>query len=72
MYCKQYATLIKDRSRKVSETSDGKAADMRTGWLIWQDSLIEFLYFEEEMLPPVPDDYWAEWKESGGGSRKEK
>ena len=28
------------------------------------------MYFEEEMLAPVPEDYWAEWRESGGGARK--
>ncbi len=48
----------------------GVVPDMRVGWILWQVSLREFLYFEEEMLPPNPDDYWAEWKESGGGTRK--
>jgi hypothetical protein len=32
---------------------------------------VEFLYFELEMVPPKPEDYWAEWHESGGkGVRK--
>lgn len=43
---------------------------MRIGWLLWQESLEEFLYFEQEMIAPDPGDYWAEWKESGGGNRK--
>lgn len=66
----QYADLINERRRKVAENSNGKKPDMRTGWLLWQDSLREFLYFEEEMIAPDPESYWAEWKESGGGSRK--
>jgi len=43
---------------------------MRTGWLLWQVDLVEFLYFEEEMLPPDPNDYWAEWHERRSGNRK--
>jgi hypothetical protein len=66
----QYADLISERRKKVSETANGKPVDMRTGWLLWQDTLREFLYFEEEMIAPDPDRYWAEWKESGGGTRK--
>ncbi len=65
----QYADLILQRRRKIEETSGGKA-DLRTGWLLWQESLREFLYFEEEMLAPNPSDYRAEWRESGGGARK--
>lgn len=43
---------------------------MRVGWPLWQESLKEFLCFEQEMLAPNPDDYSAEWKGSGGGARK--
>ena len=44
--------------------------DLRTGWLLWQDSLREFLYFEESMVVPDPEKYEAEWKERpGSGSR---
>lgn len=46
------------------------APDMRVGWLLWQDSLREFLYFEEPMVPPDPTRFRAVWKASGGGSRK--
>ncbi len=67
---RQYATLIQQRRRKVVEDSPHREPDMRVGWLLWQESLKEFLYFEQEMLEPNPDDYWAEWKESGGGVRK--
>lgn len=67
---RQYAELIEQRRQKVAENAPGSVPDMRIGWLLWQESLKEFLYFENEMLPPNPDDYWAEWKESGGGTRK--
>lgn len=66
----QYGELIAQRTDKVKESNPSIHPDMRTGWLLWQDSLKEFLYFEEEMLPPNPDDYFAEWKDSGGGRRK--
>ncbi len=66
----QYANLIEQRRAKVAANYPGHEPDMRTGWLLWQTGLQEFLYFEEEMLPPNPDDYFAEWRESSGGSRK--
>jgi hypothetical protein len=44
--------------------------DMRMGWLLWQESLREFLYFEERMIKPNPEDFIAEWRDSGGGARK--
>ena len=43
---------------------------MRIGWLLWQESLSEFLYFEEPMAKPNPQDFVAEWHDSGGGRRK--
>jgi hypothetical protein len=47
-----------------------KEVDLRTGWLLWQDTLREFLYFEEPMTPPDPAQYVAEWRErAGSGSR---
>jgi len=44
--------------------------DMRVGWLLWKENLHEFLYFEEPMTKPNPEDYVAEWRDSGGGRRK--
>ncbi len=66
----QYAELIQQRYQQVTENAPGVEPDLRTGWLLWQGRLREFLYFEEEMLAPNPRDYWAEWRESGGGARK--
>ncbi len=68
----QYAALIRQRTEKVRAQASSKGEpDMRTGWLLWQESLRQFLYFEEEMLAPDPTDYRAEWHKSGGGSRKQ-
>ena len=67
----QYAQLIEARRQKIQEQSASRSQpDLRTGWLLWQESLRQFLYFEEAMLPPVPQAYEAKWVESGGGSRK--
>jgi len=67
----QYRDLIAERTKRVASTSASSVADMRTGWLIWERSLTEFLYFEEEMYAPDPRMYWAEWHERAAkGSRK--
>lgn len=66
----QYADLIAQRRQRVVENAPGEEPDMRTGWLLWQIDLVEFLYFEKEMLPPDPGEYWAEWHESKSGNRK--
>ncbi len=67
----QYADLIEYRTQRVRETSPDGRADMRFGWLLWEDDLREFLYFEEPMLMPNPGDYYAEWNETvARGARK--
>lgn len=68
---RQYGSNLDARRRKIKEDYSRSEPDLRTGWLLWQTSLTEFLYFEEEALNPDPADYFAEWRESGGsGSRK--
>lgn len=58
----QYAQLIALRSLQVlAEAPNAAQADMRTGWLLWEESLSEFLYFEEPLVAPDPDEYFAEW-----------
>lgn len=68
---RQYSDLIDIRTEKVRENSAGKEPDMRLGWLLWEDSLAEFLYFEEPLVAPLPDNYYAEWNETPPrGTRK--
>ncbi len=66
----QYGARIRERTEKVrAEAPKGTKPDMRTGWLLWQESLRQFLYFEERMEAPNPEDYTARWVSSGGGAR---
>lgn len=46
-----------------------ESPDMRHGWLLWQSDLREFLYFEEPMNAPQPNQFFAEWRTGGGGRR---
>ena len=67
----QYVSFLKQREKYVHEKYPDKHPDMRTGWLLWQSNLSDFIYFEEETLQPEPNDYVAEWHESKGkGARK--
>lgn len=68
----QYADLIQQRTERVRAAAPpGTPIDMRVGWLIWEDDLTEFLYFEEPMLPPDPSRYFAEWNTTPArGARK--
>jgi len=69
---RQYCELIDERTEKVKEQSGSNSADMRIGWLLWKDSLDEFLYFEEEMTKPDIGLYEADWNITPArGSRKE-
>lgn len=61
---KQYAELIGQRTLRVQEKAPRVKPDMRTGWLIWEDTLSEFLYFEEQMVAPKSESYFAEWNET--------
>lgn len=68
---RQYAELIAARAEKVRENSKRNKVDMRTGWLLWEDSLAEFLYFEEPMLPPDASKFTALWNDTPTrGARK--
>lgn len=59
----QYKDLIEQRTERVRATAGGKCVDMRTGWLLWERSLTEFMYFEEPMIAPDPAQFFAEWNE---------
>lgn len=67
----QYSELIENRTQEVIKNSNKQNADMRFGWLLWKDTLDEFLYFEEEMKKPNPNDYYATWNMTPAkGARK--
>jgi hypothetical protein len=67
----QYSELVQNRQEKVrSQNTTSEEVEMRTGWLLWQESLRQFLYFEEEMLKPNPSEYYAEWKETTTGTSR--
>lgn len=67
----QYGDLIRQRTEKVAENSADGRADMRTGWLLWKERLDEFIYFEQQMTPPDPAQFYAEWNVTPArGARK--
>lgn len=67
----QYSALVEERTQRVRESNSSGTAEMRLGWLLWEDDLKEFLYFEEEMAKPNPSDFFAEWNETQAkGARK--
>ncbi len=68
----QYRDLLDSRRATVAERGNVDAADvdLRTGWLLWQVSLREFLYFEEPLVAPDPDNFYAKWVEKSDGRRK--
>ena len=67
----QYEELIEQRRTRVARDNPDTVPDMRLGWLLWQESLVEFLYFEVPMVAPEPELYRAEWKQNlAKGNRK--
>lgn len=64
--------LIPPRPMPTDANYAPRETDLRTGWLLWQDSLREFLYFEVATVAPNPSDYYAVWMERGGGGRRKK
>ncbi len=69
---RQYSDLISIRTGKVREgAANKKKIDMRIGWLLWEDSLTEFLYFEQPLVAPQAENYYAVWNETPPrGARK--
>ena len=67
----QYSWLVEERTERVRENNPRGTADMRLGWLLWENDLTEFLYFEEKMGKPNPSNFYAEWHETKAkGARK--
>lgn len=69
----QYREYLEKREAKIRESNPEVEPDFRSGWLIWQRSLREFLYFEYEAIAPNSDDYRAEWMVTSNrrGARRE-
>ncbi len=68
---RQYADLIEIRRQNVREESPDTEPDMRIGWLLWEDLLTEFLYFEQPLEAPQSEHYYAVWNETPPkGARK--
>lgn len=58
----QYNELIKTKGKEVKKNyPDCTKPDIRIGWLLWERTLTEFLYFEEKLSLVKPDDFYAEW-----------
>jgi hypothetical protein len=58
----QWAERITEFKERVRATSpDRNTADIRWGVLLWSPKFDEYLYFEEEILVPVPSDFYAVW-----------
>lgn len=67
----QYRDLIESHTEKVRAAHDDRNADMRTGWLLWESTLREFLYWEKRMFAPDASEYFAQWHERPAmGTRK--
>lgn len=68
---RQYSELIALRTSAVRAAWPIKEPDMRLGWLLWEDNLTEFMYFEESLQAPNPDSLFAVWNETPAkGARK--
>lgn len=61
---RQYSRHVDQHIERVREHSPDGSVDLRFGWLLWEDGLQEFLYFEEKMCKPDPDRYYAIWNET--------
>lgn len=70
---KGYQKVLDDRQAAVQKITPTGKAELRSGWLIYETSLTEFLYFEEEMTNLNPKTHKAEWREGparGEGGRR--
>ena len=56
-------SLIDEFEARVKATSKDGRADLRWGILLWAEDHSEFLYFEERLEKPQPEDFAAKWHE---------
>lgn len=68
-----YQKVLDERHSKAAAISDGKPVELRSGWLLYDSSLTEFLYFEERSQNLNPKKHRAVWSErvkKGEGGRR--
>ncbi|NJM39113.1 MAG: hypothetical protein HC845_15355 [Akkermansiaceae bacterium] len=68
-----YQKVLDERFSKAAAISDGKPVELRSGWLLYDSSLTEFLYFEERSQNLNPKKHRAVWSErikKGEGGRR--
>lgn len=58
---RQFGKQIAEFRNRVAQTSTDGQVDIRWGVLLWREALDEFLYFEDVMEEPNPDDFVAEF-----------
>jgi hypothetical protein len=68
-----YQKVLDERLTKAAAISNGKPVELRSGWLLYDSSLTEFLYFEERSQNLDPKKHRAVWSErvkKGEGGRR--
>lgn len=55
----QFVTRIADFRNRAAQTCSGCEPDIRWGIFLWKPTLDEFLYFEERIREPDPNDFYA-------------
>ena len=68
-----YQRVLDARREKVKAISPDGNVEMRSGWLIYESSLTEFLYFEEPTLNLVASEHYGVWSQrelKGEGGRR--
>jgi len=69
----QYQKVLDERHDKAAMISGDKPVELRSGWLLYDSSLTEFLYFEERTRNLNPKKHRAVWNEritKGEGGRR--
>ena len=67
----QYSDLIEEHTNQVRDASPDGSADMRFGWLLWEDQLREFLYFEEADDETRPGEVFGDMERDAGPGNQE-
>jgi hypothetical protein len=68
-----YQRVLDERCAKAAAISAGQPVELRSGWLLYESSLSEFLYWEEPTTNLNPREHKAVWKERparGEGGRR--